>query len=293
MNAPFRIKILDTVTDPGKPGRPNEDRFGHNADSAFVLDGATGLGERQFMAGHGSDAAWIAEFAAARLARRLDPTIDVKLLLKDISTEARTAFEAEAGEQPRYAWPLCSLSALRATPTGFEYFGLGDSCLYLLHDDGRSDFIIPIPGAYEWEQHMAARHIARLGSIGASGVATGDPTTLEELRRGRGLQNTPAGSTWTFGIVPEAADHLYMQAVPVRAPGATAILCSDGLADLVALYHAYDAGSLVEAARTAGLTALVAELRRFEREIDPDGLKYPRFKQSDDTTAVLLRLSTT
>ncbi|MGV8938857.1 MAG: hypothetical protein ACOH2J_17195 [Allorhizobium sp.] len=291
MKTRTRIEIIDTITDPGKPGRANEDRFGYNDDSAFVLDGATGLGERQFMAGFGSDAAWIAEFAALRLAQRLAPTTDPTTLVRVISTEALDAFVAEAGDQPRYAWPLCSLSALRTTPAGFEYFGLGDSCLYLLHDDGRSEFIIPIPGAYEWEQHMAAQHIARLGSIGASGVATDDPTTLEQLRRGRARQNTPDGITWTFGIVPEAADHLYRQDVIVFGKGATGILCSDGLADLVALYHAYDAGSLVEAARTSGLVSLIAELRRFEREIDPDGVKYPRFKQSDDTTAILLRLS--
>ncbi|SMC60305.1 hypothetical protein [Rhizobium sp. RU36D] len=291
MTSAFSLVVLDSITDPGKPDRPNEDRFGYNDVAAFVLDGATGLGDRQFMDGHGSDAAWIAEFGADRLAARLDVEADPKAVLATISAEARQHFEAVAGNQPRYAWPLCSLTALRATPNGFQYFGLGDSCLYLLHDNGQSDFVIPIPGAYEWEQHAAAKHIARLGGIGASGSANTDPTTLEDLRRGRARQNTPDGITWTFGIVPEAAEHLFMCDVPVHGGGAYALLCSDGLADLVALYKAYDAGSLVQAARSKGLAALVEELRRFEREIDPDGLKYPRFKQSDDTTAVLLRLT--
>ena len=286
----YSLAVVETITDPGKPSGVNDDRLGHNTLAAFVLDGATGLGDRQFMEGYGSDAAWIAEFATARLADRLDGAVDPKRLLAEISVEARAVFSEVAGDQPRYAWPLCSLTALRATPSGFQYFGLGDSCMYMLHDDGQSDFVIPIPGAYEWEQHKAAQHIARLGGIGASGSATTDPTTLEDLRRGRALQNTPAGITWTFGIVPEAADHLFLCDVPVHGGGAHALLCSDGLADLVALYKAYDAGSLVQAAMTNGLAALVEELRRFEREIDPDGLQYPRFKQSDDTTAILLRL---
>ena len=55
MNHRFTLEILDTITDPGKPGRPNEDRFGFNDCAAFVLDGATGLGDRQFMEGFGSD----------------------------------------------------------------------------------------------------------------------------------------------------------------------------------------------------------------------------------------------
>ncbi|MCM2471938.1 protein phosphatase 2C domain-containing protein [Rhizobium sp. CG5] len=286
-----RLTVLDAITDAGKQGRPNEDRFGYNKDAAFVLDGATGLGDRQFIDGYGSDAAWIAEFGTEQLKQRLDAHADPRAILRAISAEARDTFQGVAGDQPRYAWPLCSLTALRATPSGFQYFGLGDSCLYLLHDDGTSDFVIPIPGAYEWEQHRAAEHIARLGGIGASGSANSDPLTLEDLRRGRALQNTPDGFTWTFGIVPDAADHLAMVDVPVSGGGATALLCSDGLADLVALYKAYDAGSLVRAAMDQGLAALVTELRHFEREVDQDGLHYPRFKQSDDTTAILLRLT--
>jgi hypothetical protein len=285
-----QISIIDTISDPGKDTRPNEDRLGYNRDAAFVIDGATGLGDRQFMDGYGSDAAWIAEFAALRFAERLDRNADPKAVLRQVSEEARDAFVAVAGDQPRYAWPLCSLTALQATPDGFRWFGLGDSALYVLHDDGRSDFVIPIPGAYEWEQHQAAQHIARVGGIGAAGVANDDPQTLEDLRRGRAKQNTPGGATWTFGVVPEAADHLAMVDVPVYGGGATALLCSDGLADLIALYKLYDPATLIQRAATAGLRSLVTELRHMEREIDPDGLKYPRYKQSDDTTAILLRL---
>ncbi len=285
-----QLSVIDTISDPGKESRANEDRLGYNRDAAFVIDGATGLGDRQFMDGYGSDAAWIAEFGTMRLAERLDALADPATVLRQISEEARDAFLCIAGDQPRYAWPLCSLTGLQATPTGFRWFGLGDSCLYLLHDDGQSDFVIPIPGAYEWEQHQAAKHIARVGGIGRAGVANDDPETLEDLRRGRARQNTSDGTTWTFGIVPEAADHLAMVDVPVHGGGATAILCSDGLADLVALYKLYDPATLIQRAATAGLKSLVSELRHMEREIDPNGLRYPRYKQSDDTTAILLRL---
>ncbi|MFN3363706.1 MAG: hypothetical protein ACK40W_07060 [Allorhizobium sp.] len=285
-----QISIIDTISDPGKDTRPNEDRLGDNSHAAFVIDGATGLGDRQFMDGFGSDAAWIAEFAALRFAERLDSSSDPKAVLRAVSEEGRDAFLATAGEQPRYTWPLCSLTALQATSSGFRWFGLGDSCMYIMHDDGQSDFVIPIPGAYEWEQHRAAEHIARVGGIGAAGVANDDPQTLEDLRRGRALQNTSGGSTWTFGIVPEAADYLAMVDVPVYGGGATALLCSDGLADLVALYKLYTPATLIQHAATTGLKSLVSELRHMEREVDPDGLKYPRYKQSDDTTAILLRL---
>lgn len=50
-----------------------------------------------------------------------------------------------------------------------------------------------------------------------------------------------------------------------------------------------DAAELIDAALSSGLEPLARELRRIETEVDPDGARFPRFKQSDDATALLLR----
>lgn len=284
-----QLTIIDTITDPGKEGRANEDRLGYNTDCAFVLDGATGLGDQQYMEGFGSDAAWMAQFAAKRLINELSVDTLVTELIRAIAFDARELFTATAGEQPRYAWPLCALAALRLTPNGAEFIGLGDSVVYILHDDGRAESFIALPDAFEREQKAASTHVERVGGIGASGVAASDPQTLSELRRAREMQNTPDGLIWSLGLVPDAADHL-TRADIVFTGGATALIASDGLADLVSLYHAYDPATLIRRAEKDGLKALVAELRHLEREVDPDGVQYPRFKQCDDTTAILCRI---
>jgi hypothetical protein len=46
---------------------------------------------------------------------------------------------------------------------------------------------------------------------------------------------------------------------------------------------------LMEKAASRGLAALGEELREIE-DADPQGHKHPRFKKSDDATALLLRL---
>lgn len=287
---PKQLTIIDTLSDPGKEGRPNEDRLGYNEHCAFVLDGATGLGEHQFMDGFGSDAAWIAQFAAKRLTHELSTDTHVTELIRAIAFDAHELFTATAGEQPRYAWPLAALAALRLTQDGAEFIGLGDSVLYLLHDDGRVETHMALPDAFEHEQEAARSHVERVGSIGASGVAhTSDPETLENLRSKRERQNTPGGNVWSLGLIPDTADHLARADLDIQG-GATALICSDGLADLVSLYKAYDPASLIKRAATTGLKALVAELRHLEREVDPDGLQYPRFKQCDDTTVILCRI---
>lgn len=284
-----QLTIIDTITDPGKDDRANEDRLGYNEDCAFVLDGATGLGDQQYMEGFGSDAAWMAQFAAKRLINELSVDTLVTELVRAIAFDAHELFRETAGEQPRYAWPLCALAALRLTPTGAEFIGLGDSVVYILHDDGRVESFTALPDAFEREQMAARAHVERVGSIGKSGIAAHDPQTLSELRRAREKQNTPDGWIWSLGLVPDAADHLARTDI-IFTGGATALIASDGLADLVSLYHAYDPAALIKRASTVGLKALVAELRHLEREVDPDGVQFPRFKQCDDTTAILCRI---
>ena len=286
----MQIDVIDSISDPGKPERANEDRLAWNASSAFVVDGATGLGDQQFMTGFGSDASWIAEFAAKRLMSEITPEADFADIIRRISQDARISFEALAGDQPRYAWPVAALAGVRVTPNGLHFAGLGDSVVYILHDDGREESLMALPDAFEREQAAARAHVARLGGIGAAGMATSDPKTLADLRRNRERQNTADGTVWSLSLVPQTADHIATTTIDVSG-GATAIICSDGLADLVSLYGQYTPGSLIRRAVTAGLPSLIKELRQLEREIDPEGLRYPRLKQSDDTTAILCRIN--
>jgi hypothetical protein len=65
---------------------------------------------------------------------------------------------------------------------------------------------------------------------------------------------------------------------------------TDGFAVLADQYGAYDQAGLVRAVTERGLQELGRELRAIEAA-DAGGAKHPRFKASDDATALLLRLS--
>ena len=73
-------------------------------------------------------------------------------------------------------------------------------------------------------------------------------------------------------------------------PGAAILLASDGFLALAGDYGAYGAAGLMQAAMARGLAPLGEELRAIE-EADAEGVKFPRFKKSDDATALLLKLS--
>ena len=282
------LKVIDSVSDPGIPAKPNDDRLGYNACCAFVIDGATGLGDDVLSPEFGSDAAWLAEQARLMLERQVAPDSDLEMLLADFSRDARAFFEAAAAP-PRYAWPSASFAMLRKAVDSWEFAGLGDCSLFLRQDDGTTSRHSALAHARGQEQASARRHIALTGGFGKVASFHRQPETLAALRQERQLQNTEESGVWTLGLVPEAARHLVRQPLQVSAP-ATGLLCSDGFADLVDSYGRYSAAALIDAAKSHGVKALVEEIRTIERKVDPDGLTYPRFKQSDDATALLVEL---
>ena len=283
------LKVIDSVSDPGIPAKPNDDRLGYNACCAFVIDGATGLGDDVLMTEFSSDAAWLAEQARLMLERQVAPDSDLEMLLADFSRGARELFEAAAAAAPRYAWPSASFAMLRKAVDSWEFAGLGDCSLFLQHDDGTTARHSALADARGEEQASARRHIALTGGFGKVASFHRQPETLAALRQARQLQNTDESGVWTLGLVPEAARHLVRQPLRVSAP-ATGLLCSDGFAELVDSYGRYSEAALIDAASRHGLKALVEEIRNIERRIDPDGLTFPRFKQSDDATALLVEL---
>ena len=87
----------------------------------------------------------------------------------------------------------------------------------------------------------------------------------------------------------DAVDHARAWTLTLKRP-AHLLLMTDGFAALTDRYKAYEPAALVKAAISAGLQELGRELRAIE-VADAGGSRHPRFKQSDDATAILLRLT--
>ena len=285
-----KFEVVEANSDPGSPHKPNEDNFGHSDRCVFVIDGATGLGGSTIVKNETSDAAWLAGNAARYFSQHLGRCEDVPNLVYQFILEVKTQFAEHAGEEkiPRYAWPSASFAMLHDAKNGIEFSALGDCCAYVEDSRGVVTKYSALEEFKQWENEQAATHIKRTGGIGTDSLLD-DDETLQYLRKIRSLQNTHHSNVWTLGLVPQAADHIFQ--IPVAIEGAsTALICSDGFDALVETYDAYSARELISAAKRNGIAALMGELRHIEREIDPRATRFPRFKTSDDATAMLVRL---
>lgn len=275
----MRFIVRDRLSRAGKDGFANDDALGESRTLAFVLDGATGVGDGPLMpAQFGSDAAWLSHGAARCFSMCDEREVPLADIVRGCALALSGEFSALRTRAPKggYEMPYASMMLVRPAADHIAYAAFGDCRMLVLHHDGRLSDIGP-PSLHR--ENEAARAKA------FDATSKGPAEALPELRRLRSLVNTVEGF-WLMAADPAVADHVNLGRVALAGP-ADVLLVTDGFHALAADYGAYDNAGLVAAARARGLDALYRELRAIERA-DPKGEKFPRFKPSDDATAMLI-----
>ena len=275
------FELVDQLSLPGDPAHANEDAFGAQAHAAVVLDGATPLGD-PLMPGN-SDAQWLANFGARRLLAHLTDGAGARKALRGALGDAQKSFGALRRGPLEDVWqtPAASMMLAVAGDGEVELLWFGDCAALLQQSDGAVSVIGPGFDGKAGEAALAAR-AARDGNQ----PATARQFHIDVLRARRNRLNS--GEYWLFTPDVRAAVHAGRRIVKAQA-GAHLLLASDGFLALASDYGAYNADTLMAAVRTKGLAVLAAELRAIE-DADPLGEKFPRFKKSDDATALLLKI---
>jgi hypothetical protein len=275
------LTLLDRISLAADDAKPNEDAFAHSSHAALVLDGATPLGS-SLLPGP-SDAAWIAQFGARRLMAHLKDGDAPEDALTHALEDARKSFEGLSRQPIKEKWQTPCAAMMMAVEQGerIEFLWFADCAALVLQN--RS--VTLIGEAMEARRREAGR--AKLVAQQTGTVPTDRETFMPALRAARNRINS--GSHWLFTPEPRAAAHVARQTEKLAA-GSLLLLASDGFLALASDYDAYDLNGLVTAAKAKGLATLGEELRAIE-QADPQGAKHPRFKTSDDATALLLEVS--
>lgn len=275
------LTFVESISLAGDRAKQNDDACGFRGARAWVLDGATDL-HGEPLTGWKSDASWIAHFANAHLfgAER----DDLRSAARDASAAARDAFTKLLAGRTFERWqsPISSLLMIEETADGVVGLDLGDSRVFALGVDGA----LHVTGGPKTGREAETRAAAQ--QTDADKPLLERTATIDMLRRGRSALNQD-GAHWTFGIDPVCADHARTWSFKLARP-AHVLLMTDGFAALTDQYGAYDAAGLVRAVLNKGLQELGRDLRAIEAQ-DSGGTLHPRFKKSDDATALLMRLS--
>ena len=168
---------------------------------------------------------------------------------------------------------------------GVEFLWFGD-CAALVKQGDAAVSVVGETFDKRAAEAERARTIAKEKNLSpASGLSR--PEFIGTLRTARNRINS--GATWLFSPDARAASHVSRRVIKT-VPGTVLLLATDGFAALASDYGVYSADSLMDASLSRGLAALGEELRTIEAE-DSGGDKFPRFKKSDDSTALLIKIN--
>jgi hypothetical protein len=280
--------VLDRISWPGHVDKANEDICGVSGDWAWVIDTSIFPGTKPVMH-QKSDATWLARFADDRLSNLAPQAQDGVALLRHVMEEARTAYRAVAPAERHddfVAWPLGAMTLVRRRGNVLDVWTFGDTTAYVRQPGGSVQVLGDASGLRETEASKAAELMQQAGSTPTA--ILDEPVFLAWLGERRERQRRSGVPAALLSFNPDAADRLRHETAPCE-DGTVILLASDGFSALVDLYGALDAKSVMEAALASGLEPLARLAREIETERDPHGKLYPRFKLSDDTTALLLR----
>lgn len=279
------LAVIEHLSLPGDPAKANEDAFGHGGSEAVVIDGATPLGD-SLMPGP-SDAAWIAQFGARRLMAHLRDGDGARKALRATLADTQKSFEALRRHAPEEMWqtPCASMMLAVAGEGGVEFLWFGD-CAALVKQGDAPVTVIGETFEKRADEARRAQALAREKKLSpASGLSR--PEFITSLRSSRNRINS--GNYWLFSPDVKAAAHVSRRVMKIK-PGSEILLLTDGFLALASDYGAYSVDSLMDAAINKGLAILGEQLRTIEAD-DSGGDKFPRFKKSDDATALLIRIT--
>jgi hypothetical protein len=283
------VKLVGATTQGS--GAVNEDGWGYigneaNVDAVWIFDGVTGINGTNILPS-GSDARWLVERAGKHLQRLAGTDKSLQTILGslvDVLIDDWRAASAGIRIPHDYDPPAACLILVKRYGNGWKGLRLGDSCLLARSSAGDHRVMAASPNN-AFDHWLAKEAQARRDQ----GIFDTDALLAEfrpQLEVSRSKRNTPKG----YSILE--ADRAAL-AIPeffdLDSPEAV-LLCTDGFYRAVDHYDLYSNDSLMRACeREDGVLQVLDRIRAVEAA-DPSCKKYPRFKPSDDATAVTLKM---
>ena len=288
------FKVLDKILAPALDTDGCGKSFAEDAlyvadDIVALFDGATGVGERRVIKTMSSDPEWFANKAGEALSEMSDVTASPHEIVKNIITHIRAEYEKDAlfTDIHDYERPSSTMVMVKQSvePDALDLVLIADGIImWNAADEG---FGCMEPSEFLMRQGEELE--ARVAEVAALGMDKARMKMLPELQRIRGLMNKPEG----YGVLSLDYDVLQHKDFRVMTKkfkkGDRILISSDGL---LRYADEYKLGSRRDffAEAEKSLEGLLKTVRDFERA-DLACKKLPRYKVSDDVSAVLIEVA--
>ena len=262
----------------------NEDIVYTTNNYGWVIDGATGLNNKN-LTGSRSDAYWFVNEWNKYLKENIsDNSISIKeIIIKGIECISNKFYQIVTLKHiDKVDLPSASIAIVRINNEVLEYFLLGDCTLVLENNKGKS--LIIKQELLDKLDNKAKIEMAKLMINKGMNFIEAKQEINSLLVKHRLLKNTPNGY-WTLEFDKNAIENSLCGCFDF-VECEKALLMSDGFSAIFDNYNYTDVNNIISIVEKQGLQQIYKIIRFIEEE-DADILKFPRFKKSDDASAVM------
>jgi len=270
------MTTVTVATAPGTAERANEDGAFLSPRVMAVLDGLSAPSDLPLGCSHGTP--WLVRQIGTRLlaAAEID-TIALADALATVITDVN-ALHSKTCELGGGAVPATTVAVLRERGEYLDYLVLSDSVLLL--DGPAGTTVLADQRVEDVAGHELAAALAAPGGTAEQAALISELVAMQRQVRNR------TGGYWVASTDPGAAHHAICGTIP-RAGIRRAALLTDGATRLADTFNQLDWSDLLDVLQDEGPAVLIERTREVE-EGDPTGKQWPRFKRSDDATAMYI-----
>lgn len=261
----------------------NEDIVGLTPYGAWVLDGATGLNNKNLISDE-SDAKWYVNWWNKYLHKNINRNDSLKEIIKEgvenIKNEYFTLLKDNKVESLDY--PSCAAAILKFHEDKIEYILLADCTLFVSNEKG-----------FKLYKDMAIEKLDKMVYYAMENLENSESMTLNEKKskvmpiiiNNRLKKNTLYGY-WSLEFSTEAIDNCLGGFIEID-DNTQIMLTSDGFSCACDRYDIFEKEDMLNIAKEEGIDYIYKKIRNLENE-DYMSTKFPRFKISDDSSCVYL-----
>lgn len=263
----------------------NEDIVGLSPYGAWVLDGATGLNNKNLVSTE-SDAKWYVSWWNSYLHENMEREDSLKVIIKEGIEEITKEYYKLTYDKEVEAIdiPSCSCSILKFYKDKIEYLLLGDCTLLVNHNESvkiLKDETLCRLDKKIFDFMQEAKDVTNLTLKERKAEVM--PIIIENR-----LKKNTVGGYWALEFSKEAVDNCISGFIDIEYK-MKIMMASDGFSCVYDRYKIFDKNEMMKIAEIKGIDYIYRKVRELEKD-DEMAIEFPRFKIYDDSSCVYLEI---
>lgn len=267
-------------------GEYNEDIVRVCKYGAWILDGSTGLNKKNLISKE-SDAKWYVSWWDKYLYENINKDKSLKTIVcEGIENIKQEYLSTLAGIRlEKLDMPSASVAIVKFYKDKVEYFLLGDCTIVI--NDTNENIILKDDGVCKFD-NMIFEKMKKLNKNKSLSVKDKKDILLPYIIENRLKKNSEEGY-WILEFDELAVEKSMHDYISINDE-LKLIISSDGFSCAYDRYNIFSVENIIQIVEENGIEYVNDKVRKLEHE-DKNGLIFPRFKESDDSSCVYLHIT--